>query len=278
MQDYQLAKHNLDVYQKCHVIHQYRCLAHNSLYRRNQTVAVGSPAHSLSKNQLEEANRGPNHEVADHSMDGYSTDYDTEGDDDMQQVLALMPSLTALLLASFFPQPPAINNGAGLQGLQPSPLPLSTFSSALGPTLLRQNATLSVPPAIGAVQAEKATGSLKAKFSSDEDKAPPGLISPDEEDKSPGLEADMLMTWANVLMPCVDVVMPSTGLLTFSMDQLHAALDSHPQMFAATMDNGKKEDTKKEDDEHVGHDVTPDGQDEDAADEEEKGGGSGTPA
>ncbi len=80
-------------------------------------------------------------------------------------------------------------------------------------------------------------------------------------------------------MPRIDVLMPSTGLLTFSMDQLHAALDSCLQMFAATTeDNGKKEDEKKEDDKHMGHDVTPDGQNKDAADEEEKGGGSGTPA
>ncbi len=63
------------------------------------------------------------------------------------------------------------------------------------------------------------------------------------------------------------------------MDQLHAALDSHPQMFKATADDdGNKEEKKKEEDEHVGHDVAPDGQDKDAANEEEKGGGSGTTA
>ncbi len=77
-------------------------------------------------------------------------------------------------------------------------------------------------------------------------------------------------------MPHVNVLMPSTGLLTFSMEQLHAALNSRPQMITATMDNGKKEDMKKEDDEHTGHDIAPDGQDKDAADEEEKGGGSST--
>ncbi len=60
---------------------------------------------------------------------------------------------------------------------------------------------------------------------------------------------------ASALMPRVNVLMPSTGLLMFSMDQLHVALDSRLQMFVATMDNGKKEDMKKEDDEHVGHDV-----------------------
>ncbi len=60
VQNYKLAQHNLHAYQKCHVAHQRRRLAHNILYNRNQTVTVGSRAHSLSKNQLEEANRGPN--------------------------------------------------------------------------------------------------------------------------------------------------------------------------------------------------------------------------
>ncbi len=67
--------------------------------------------------------------------------------------------------------------------------------------------------------------------------------------------------------------MPSTGLLMFSMEQLHAALDSHPQMFAAATENKKKEETKKEgdNDEHLDEDVAPkDGQNKDAACGEEK--------
>ncbi len=56
VQNYKLAQHNLDACQKCHITHQHRCLACNSQYHRNQTIAVGSRAHSLSKNQLEEAN------------------------------------------------------------------------------------------------------------------------------------------------------------------------------------------------------------------------------
>ncbi|MCP4676427.1 MAG: hypothetical protein GY854_13125, partial [Deltaproteobacteria bacterium] len=89
---FKLAKHNLNACQKCHAAHQYRRLARNVRYYRNETVNVESGVHSLSKNQLEEANRGPNHEVPDRSMDGYSTDYDSEGDEGMQLVIAPMPS------------------------------------------------------------------------------------------------------------------------------------------------------------------------------------------
>ncbi len=56
MQDYKLAQYNLDAYQKCHIAHQCRRLACNCLYWRNRTVAAGLRVHSLSKNQLEEAN------------------------------------------------------------------------------------------------------------------------------------------------------------------------------------------------------------------------------
>ncbi len=194
-------------------------------------------------------------------MDGYSTDYDMEGDEDMQQMLAVMPSLTALPLASSFPQPPATDSGAGLQELQPSPMPPSTFPSMIGPALLRQDATHGMLPAFEAVQVEKVTLSPKT------------VVSSGEEDELPRLETV-------VLMPHVDVLMPSTGLLTFSMDQLHAALDSHLQMFTAMAeDQEKKEKEKKEgkDDVHVGQDVTlKDGQNKDAANGEEKGGGPST--
>ncbi len=83
MQDHKLADHNLNAYRNCHISHQRRRLARNCLYYRNQTIPVGMRAYSLSKDQLEEANRGPNHEVADRSPDGYSTDYDSEGDQEM---------------------------------------------------------------------------------------------------------------------------------------------------------------------------------------------------
>ncbi len=56
VQNYKLAQYNLDAYQKCHIAHQRRRLACNSLYWRNWTTAAGLRVHSLSKNQLEEAN------------------------------------------------------------------------------------------------------------------------------------------------------------------------------------------------------------------------------
>ncbi len=99
-------------------------------------------------------------------------------------------------------------------------------------------------------------------FSDDE---PPGLeaVPPsDEEDGPPGLETVMLTPKTGALMPRIDVVMYGTGLLTFSMDQLHVALDSHPQMFETAANKEKKEEKKKEEeDEHAGHIIALDGQD-----------------
>ncbi len=87
-----------------------------------------------------------------------------------------------------------------------------------------------------------------------------------------------LLPKVGVRPPCVDMVLPSTGLLTFSMDQMHAALDSCPQMFAnMTKEDGKKEE-KGEDAEHVGQDVALDGQGQDAASGELKDGGPSTMA
>ncbi len=74
-----------------------------------------------------------------------------------------------------------------------------------------------------------------------------------------------------MLPPCIDMV-------TFSMDQMHAALDTRPQMFTNMTEDDGKEEEKKEDDEHVGQDVAPDGHIKDTADKEEKDGGSGTMA
>ncbi len=269
-----MVQHNLDVYQKCHDAHQRRCLACNSLYNRNQTVAVGSRAHSLSKNQLEEANWGPNQEVADRSMHSNSTDYDTEGDQDMERVLTVMPSLTALPMASSFPQLPATGSRAGLQELQPPPMLPSAFPSAIGPALLRQDAMHGMPLAFEAGQAEKVMQSSGVVLSSDDD-ALPGLVSSDEEDTPPGLETVVLMPNTDALMPHIDVLMPSTGLLMFSMEQLHAALDFRLQMFAAAMESEKKEEMKKEgdNDEHLDEDVAPEnGRNKDATSGEEKDG------
>ncbi len=56
-------------------------------------MSMGSIAHSSSKNRLEEVNRGLTGEIPGHSDDGYSTDYDSEGDEGMERVLVTPPTL-----------------------------------------------------------------------------------------------------------------------------------------------------------------------------------------
>ncbi len=134
---------------------------------------MSRPVHGLGKNQMEEADRGPNQEVADRSMHGDNTNYDTEGDQDMERVLMVMPSLMALSMALSFLQLPTTGSGAGLQELQSPTAPPSTFPSAIGPALLRQDAMHGMPLAFETGQAEKVMQSSGAVLTSDEDDAPP---------------------------------------------------------------------------------------------------------
>ncbi len=76
--------------------------------------------------------------------------------------------------------------------------------------------------------------------------------------------------------PYVDLVMPRVGLLTLSMDQMHAVLDTRPQLFANLFKDDKKKEEQEEDVEHVDQDVVLDGQGEDAANGESKDGGPST--
>ncbi len=81
---------------------------------------------------------------------------------------------------------------------------------------------------------------------------------------------------AGMRPPRIEMLLHSTGLLSLSMAQFHAALDICPQVFAGlTEDNGKNKE-KKEDVEHMDQDIVLDGQGEDAADGESKDGGPGT--
>ncbi len=139
------------------------------MYNQNRTVTAGSVAHSLSKNQLEEINRGPNHEVPDRSVDGYSTDYDSEGDEGMELIVASMPSLTAWSLVPSFPQPPTTDSGAGVHEFQPP----DPFPSTNEPSPVEWNAFYFRPPALEAEQANKVAQSVEEVPSSDEE--PPGL-------------------------------------------------------------------------------------------------------
>ncbi len=124
-----------------------------------------------------------------------------------------------------------------------------------------------MPPALEAEQAKEVAQSATETYSSDDE--PPGLVSSFDDEK----KTAMLPPGAGEWPPRIDMVMPSTGLLTFSMDQMHAALDSRPQLFAMMTEDKEKKEEKKEDGKHMGQDAMPDGQGKDAVDEEEKGGG-----
>ncbi len=88
-----------------------------------------------------------------HSVAGDSTDYDTEGDEQMKQVLAQMPAL--LPVPSLAKSPPVASRASQLLPLPPPPpLPLQQppppplmppTTSGAGAKLLRQ--TLGRPPA-----------------------------------------------------------------------------------------------------------------------------------
>ncbi|MCP4548692.1 MAG: hypothetical protein GY835_19720, partial [bacterium] len=159
-----IARDHLRAYQECHVAHQRRCFARIVTYKQDQTVATGSIAHSLSKNQLEEANRGPTGEIPSRSDDGYSTDYDSEGDEGMERILASMPSQPPRPV-----MPPTTDDGAGEDEFQPP----DPFPSEKG--------TFPSPPAFGAEQACEWQQPVHELSSSDDeplvlDPLPPGRM------------------------------------------------------------------------------------------------------
>ncbi len=93
-----------------------------SCVRAGKAVAPGR-AYSESKNQLEKKNRGDEGKVPRRSVQGDSSDYDTDGDEKMQPVLAKLPPLPASSSAhSMTSQPPATGSRAGQQEAPP-PLP-----------------------------------------------------------------------------------------------------------------------------------------------------------
>ncbi len=162
-----MAWHNRWIYQRYHDDHAVRWNAHNHVFWRGNAVAEGSRCYSLSKNQLEEEKRGPKQEVPPRSAQGDSTDYDTECDENMKQVLATLPSLTTLPLAPSVSQPPATDSGAGLQKLPPPKTPPPTTSKA-EQAPLSHKAIHHMPLASEAEQAERSKESwspgVKAVF------------------------------------------------------------------------------------------------------------------
>ncbi len=146
----------------------------------------------------------------------------------MQLVIALMPSLMALPMASSFPQPPT-NGGAGKPDFEPPQLPPDPFPSTLGWPMVEWNHLFYKPPAPKAVQAEEVVQPLEEAPSSDDE--PPGLepVPSSDKDKKTATPPPQAVVW----LPYIDMVMPHVGLLTLSMDQMHAVLDTHPQLFAS---------------------------------------------
>ncbi len=148
------AQHNRQIYQRYTDEHKLRRKERLSIYWRGQALSRGHRCYALTKNQLEVAKRGPDKVVPTHSCDGDSTDYDTEADEKLHQMLAEMPPLTTLPLAPSLPQPPATGSEAGQQIPLPPPPPppaLPTSSGTGQAPLLRK--AIHTPPASEVEQA-----------------------------------------------------------------------------------------------------------------------------
>ncbi len=257
-----VARDHLRAYQECHVAHQRRRFARIVAYKQDRTVSMGSIAHSSSKNRLEEVNRGLIGEIPGCSDDGYSTDYDSEGDEGMERVLASMPSHPPLPVT-----PPTTDDGAGEDEFQPP----DPFPSKQEPS--------SPPPAFGAEQAHEWRQPAQELSSSDDE--PPGLMPncflADESARK--IVPVELITEEDELTPYKDgkpvLLLHRSGLLPISMAHLgKVALYRRPVMISAETATEKKEEEKKEEeeDERVDGSIALDGQDQDADKDEEKGG------
>ncbi len=139
-------RENERIYQKHHHTHSLRRMAHNKVFDKGKAVALGL-AYSLSKNRLEKANRGSEGEIPCCSAQGDSSDYDTDADEKIQKVLAMLPPLPAS--SSMTSQPPATGSGAGQQEQTP-PSPSKAETASLG----RQGIHKTPPPPAGG-QAKK---------------------------------------------------------------------------------------------------------------------------
>ncbi|MCP4546538.1 MAG: hypothetical protein GY835_08755, partial [bacterium] len=213
---------------------QRRRFAQIVAYKQDRMVSMGSIAQSSSKNRLEEVNHGPIGEIPSRSNDGYSTDYDSEGDEGMERVLASMPSHPPLPVT-----PPTTDDGAGEdEFLPPDPFPS------------KKEASLS-PQAFEAEQAHEWRQPAYELSSSDDE--PPGLLA----DK-----------WARQLMPVTlitegeeltpyrygrqQMLLYRSGLLPIGTAWMgKAVLDLRPVMISADSDEEKekKEEEKKEEEE-----------------------------
>ncbi|MCP4546642.1 MAG: hypothetical protein GY835_09285, partial [bacterium] len=183
------------------------------------------------KNQLEEVNRGPTGEIPSRSDDGYSTDYDSKGDEGMERVLASMPSHPPLPVT-----PPTTDDGAGEDEFQP-PDPFPSEQESLSP-----------PPAFRAEQAHEWRQPAHELSSSDDE--PPGLeripncFLADESARK--IVPVTLITEGEELTPYRDskpvLLLHHSGLLPISMAHLgKAALNCRPVVFPEMISDGEEE-------------------------------------
>ncbi len=130
----------------------------NKAFDGGRMVAKSSVAHSESKNRLERVRLGTEKKIPPCSVQGENSDYDTEGDEQIQKVLATLPPLASSSTTS---QPPATGSGAGQQ--PPPPWP-----SKAGLASLSQQAIHKTPPPSVSEQAKEPTlSSSVAKFFDD---------------------------------------------------------------------------------------------------------------
>ncbi|MCP4548475.1 MAG: hypothetical protein GY835_18615 [bacterium] len=142
MLDNKQAMENRRIYQKHHDTHSLRRTACNKVFERGKLVSPGI-AYSESKNRLERANLGSDREPPRRSAQGENSDYDTDADEKMQKVMAMLPPLPAS--SSMTLQLPATESGAGKRGQTPLPPPSQAGSASLG----RQGIHKTPPPPAG---------------------------------------------------------------------------------------------------------------------------------
>ncbi len=191
------AQYNQEIYARYRDDHAERWRVRNSVFWHSKAVAQGQWCYSLSKNQLEKANREPKGEVPDHSNKGDSTNYDMDGDESMKKLLETLPFVIPLPLASSLFQPPAIGSIAGLQ----EPPPPITKAEQVS---LSRKGIHHMPPAAEAGQAEcsqkvllpsvKAVLDEAKKREADKKKAEAKKAEVKQKQKRKGVEAACLLT------------------------------------------------------------------------------------
>ncbi len=143
------AKRNMTAYLKYHDAHTLRRNVCNKAYDKGHTVSKGRVALD-SKDMLEAARWQKEKKVPKRSVQGESTDYDTEGDDYIKEVLATLPPLAQK------PKPPAKSSGAGPQQ-SPTPPPPQVEQAPLG-----RKALHTMPPPSVAGPAKQSADPIRA--------------------------------------------------------------------------------------------------------------------